>query len=74
MRRLELGVFMPIGNNGFLISKSAPQYRPSFEMNKRITVLAERGGVELLWDVGVPTAGDDVLLDLADGVHELQRR
>src|SRR3954469_11213053 len=51
MRRLELGVFMPIGNNGFLISKSAPQYRPSFEMNKQITVLAERLGYHYVFSM-----------------------
>jgi hypothetical protein len=27
MRKLELGVFMPIGNNGFLISRTAPHIR-----------------------------------------------
>src|SRR5260221_12903435 len=51
MRRLELGVFMPIGNNGFLISKSAPQYRPSFEMNKQITLLAERLGYDYVFSM-----------------------
>jgi pyrimidine oxygenase len=51
MRRLELGVFMPIGNNGFLISTSAPQYRPSFEMNKQITLLAERLGYDYVFSM-----------------------
>jgi len=51
MRKLELGVFMPIGNNGFLISQTAPQYMPSFEMNKEITVLAERLGFDYVFSM-----------------------
>lgn len=42
MSRLELGVFLPIGNNGFFISRNAPQYPPSFALNKEIAQLAER--------------------------------
>ena len=40
--RVELGVFLPIGNNGFMISKASPQYAPSFSHNKEIAVLAEQ--------------------------------
>ena len=47
MNKLELGVFMPIGNNGFLMSKTAPQYAPSFEMNKEIAMLAGDSGIRL---------------------------
>jgi len=46
MRRLELGVFLPIGNNGYLMSRSAPQYDPSYELNRRITTVAEQLGYE----------------------------
>ena len=31
---MDIGVFIPIGNNGWLISTSSPQYRPTFELNK----------------------------------------
>ena len=31
---MEIGVFIPIGNNGWLISTTSPQYMPSFELNK----------------------------------------
>ena len=31
---MELGVFIPIGNNGWLISATSPQYMPSFELNR----------------------------------------
>jgi pyrimidine oxygenase len=39
---MEIGVFIPIGNNGWLISTNAPQYKPSFELNKQIVAKAEK--------------------------------
>ena len=33
---MKIGVFVPIGNNGWLISTHAPQYMPFFELNKAI--------------------------------------
>lgn len=39
---MDFGVFIPIGNNGWLISENAPQYKPSFELNKRVVLEAER--------------------------------
>ena len=30
---MKLGVFIPIGNNGWLISTTSPQYKPSFDLN-----------------------------------------
>ena len=38
---MKIGVFIPIGNNGWLISENAPQYMPSFELNKTIVQRAE---------------------------------
>jgi pyrimidine oxygenase len=43
---MSVGVFIPIGNNGWLISENAPQYRPSFELNKQITLKAEGYGLD----------------------------
>ncbi|MFG1495953.1 pyrimidine utilization protein A [Saccharospirillum sp. HFRX-1] len=43
---MKVGVFIPIGNNGWLISKNAPQYMPSFELNKTITQRAEHYGFD----------------------------
>jgi len=51
MNKLELGVFLPIGNNGFFISATAPQYAPSFAMNKEITLLAERLGFDYVFSM-----------------------
>jgi pyrimidine oxygenase len=43
---MQMGVFIPIGNNGWLISKTAPQYMPSFELNKTVVQKAESYGLE----------------------------
>jgi pyrimidine oxygenase len=43
---MKVGVFIPIGNNGWLLSEAAPQYKPSFELNKEITLLAEHYGMD----------------------------
>jgi pyrimidine oxygenase len=43
---MEIGVFIPIGNNGWLISEAAPQYMPSFALNKEITQKAEKYGFD----------------------------
>lgn len=39
---IDIGVFIPIGNNGWLISTTSPQYKPSFELNKQIVQRAEK--------------------------------
>ena len=39
---MQLGVFIPIGNNGWLISTTSPQYMPSFDLNRAIVEKAER--------------------------------
>ena len=38
---MRLGVFIPIGNNGWLISTTSPQYKPSFDLNNAIVQKAE---------------------------------
>ena len=43
---MEVGVFVPIGNNGWLISTTSPQYKPSFELNKTITQSADKYGFD----------------------------
>jgi pyrimidine oxygenase len=42
IRAMDVGIFLPIANNGWIISTSSPQYMPSWELNKDITLLAER--------------------------------
>lgn len=50
-RRLQLGVFLPIANNGFLISKAAPQYVPTFALNRDIAQLAESIGLDYVFSM-----------------------
>lgn len=45
---MEIGVFIPIGNNGWLLSENAPQYKPSFDLNKQITLSAEEHGLDFV--------------------------
>ena len=39
---MDIGVFIPIGNNGWLISTTSPQYMPTFALNRAIVERAER--------------------------------
>jgi pyrimidine oxygenase len=43
---MDIGVFIPIGNNGWLISTTSPQYKPTFELNKEIVQRAEHYGFD----------------------------
>ena len=43
---MDIGIFIPINNNGWLISTTSPQYMPSFDLNRRIVQRAEAFGVD----------------------------
>lgn len=43
---MQVGVFIPIGNNGWLISTTSPQYMPTFDLNREIVQKAERYGLD----------------------------
>ena len=43
---MKIGIFCPIGNNGWLLSETAPQYKPTFELNKQIVQRAEHYGFD----------------------------
>jgi pyrimidine oxygenase len=43
---MDIGIFIPIGNNGWLISTSSPQYKPTFELNKQVVQKAEHYGFD----------------------------
>jgi pyrimidine oxygenase len=43
---MDIGIFTPIGNNGWLISSNAPQYLPTFALNKTIVQRAEHYGFD----------------------------
>ncbi|WP_238364744.1 LLM class flavin-dependent oxidoreductase [Mesobacterium pallidum] len=42
----EIGVFIPIGSRGWLISTTSPKTMPSFELNKIVVQQAERYGLD----------------------------
>src|SRR4029453_1156219 len=48
---MDIGVFIPIANNGWLISKTSPQYLPSFELNKTVTQRADTYGLDLVFSL-----------------------
>ena len=43
---MDLGVFLPIANNGWIMSSTSPQYMPTFALNKAVCLEAERGGFD----------------------------
>ncbi len=43
---MDIGVFIPINNNGWLISENAPQYMPRFDLNKAVVQKAEGYGLD----------------------------
>jgi pyrimidine oxygenase len=43
---VDIGVFIPIGSNGWLISTTSPRYRPSFALNRAIVQKAEHYGLD----------------------------
>jgi len=43
---MDIGVFIPIANNGWLISTASPQYMPTFDLNREIVQKAERYGLD----------------------------
>ncbi|MGF1597224.1 MAG: LLM class flavin-dependent oxidoreductase [Acidimicrobiales bacterium] len=45
---MDLGIFIPIGNNGWMMSANAPQYMPSFELNRTVAERAEAAGFDFL--------------------------
>jgi len=42
---MDIGVFIPINNNGWIISATSPQYMPSFELNRQVVQKAEAFGL-----------------------------
>src|ERR1700712_1752543 len=44
--RMDIGVFIPINNNGWIISAASPQYMPCFELNKKVVLKAEAYGLD----------------------------
>jgi len=43
---MEIGIFLPTGTRGYLISSTAPLNKPTYDLNRYVVVQAERYGVE----------------------------
>jgi pyrimidine oxygenase len=43
---MDVGVFIPIGNNGWIASAASPQYMPTFDLNRTIVQRAEHYGLD----------------------------
>jgi pyrimidine oxygenase len=43
---MDIGVFIPIHNNGWIISATSPQYMPSFALNREVVRRAEAYGMD----------------------------
>jgi pyrimidine oxygenase len=43
---MDIGVFIPINNNGWIISATSPQYMPSFALNREVVRRAEAFGFD----------------------------
>ena len=43
---MDVGVFIPIGNNGWIASATSPQYKPTFDLNRAVVQKAEDYGLE----------------------------
>jgi pyrimidine oxygenase len=43
---VELGVFLPVGNGGWITSTTSPQLPATYEYNKQVTLLAEELGFD----------------------------
>jgi pyrimidine oxygenase len=49
--KVNLGVFLPVTNNGWIISRNSPQFLPSFALNRDICRLAERIGFNYVFSM-----------------------
>ncbi len=67
---MKFGVFLPNGRNGYIMSKAAPLYMPTFQHNLAITQEAERQGLDFILSMikyrgfGGETGFWDACLDL----------
>ncbi|MBM2810343.1 MAG: class flavin-dependent oxidoreductase [Chloroflexi bacterium] len=48
---LKLGVFLPVGNNGWMMTSTAPQFMPTWELNRDVSQLAEEIGFDYVFSM-----------------------
>jgi len=50
-RNVDLGIFLPVTNNGWIISKTSPQFLPSFDLNREVCQIVERLGFSYVFSM-----------------------
>jgi pyrimidine oxygenase len=50
-RSVDLGIFLPVTNNGWIISKNSPQFLPSFDLNRDVCQIVERLGFSYVFSM-----------------------
>ena len=50
--KVDLGVFLPITNNGWIISNSSPKFQPTYALNLEISAFAEKIGFDYVFAMG----------------------
>src|SRR4051794_29499529 len=50
-RNVDLGIFLPVTNNGWIISKTSPQFLPSFDLNREVCQIVERIGFSYVFSM-----------------------
>ncbi|HEY3115447.1 MAG TPA: LLM class flavin-dependent oxidoreductase, partial [Chloroflexota bacterium] len=48
---LKLGIFLPVANNGWIMSSTAPQFMPTWELNRDVSQLAEAVGFDYVFSM-----------------------
>ena len=48
----ELGIFLPIGNGGWIMSETAPHPQATYEYNRKAAILAEEAGLDFIMSMG----------------------
>jgi len=48
----ELGIFLPIGNGGWIMSETAPHPQATYDYNRKAAVLAEEAGLDFIMSMG----------------------
>lgn len=51
-KTVNFGVFLPVINDGWIISKTSPKYMPSFDLNREICTLAQSVGFSYVFAMG----------------------
>ena len=50
-KEFKLGVFLPVGNNGWIMSSTSPQYLPTYQLNRDVSLLAEEIGFDYVFSM-----------------------